>query len=590
MRSITVNLLLAFGTPVPAKELTAARAADADHTGDGAPELTADDLVDTLGSPKRRPASSRLLGDLIERPLKASSLPFLDLHDTMLGKVTTSRCIICYEASWAAPGRLLRIDSACGREPHFAGTGNPLSSAAALAVATMPAKDGAKSEASVSAQEAAAESAAKVAAAAAELAGTMTISALRRALRAEGLKSKGRTKIAVAERLCRCRRAIAVLNGDDAMPHKRRERYDRTRAGQVSGKRRSACRLCRGPILAPRRTFCCDECVHFHNLRTSGRALRAALFVRDRGVCALCSIDAFAIYKGASAAVEEAIEAWKTFPQTNITKEDAARSALKQHLESTAPLFAPQARLRPLRDHWNQWGRRCPLPFKGSFWHGDHVVAVVDGGGSCGLANLRTLCVPCHANVTASQSTARAAARANTTQKVKQTRRKVLKAASSSHSSASEKIHDGDDSATQSGDLGDGANATHVTQTRFKDSTHRRRRAATKSYGSATRSSDSGDGANTTHVTKVRRKVLKATSSAKSSSEKVEDTEASSTRSSDSGDTSKTTYVKKAGSEAHNAVTATQTVTVDPTHAIHSDDEEWFNLPLAERLACKMCS
>jgi 5-methylcytosine-specific restriction endonuclease McrA len=34
------------------------------------------------------------------------------------------------------------------------------------------------------------------------------------------------------------------------------------------------------------------------------------------------------------------------------------------------------------------------------YWEVDHVRAVVEGGGSCGLENLRTLCWECHRKVT----------------------------------------------------------------------------------------------------------------------------------------------------------------------------------------------
>lgn len=34
-------------------------------------------------------------------------------------------------------------------------------------------------------------------------------------------------------------------------------------------------------------------------------------------------------------------------------------------------------------------------------WHADHIIPVAEGGGECGLENLRTLCIPCHKNVTA---------------------------------------------------------------------------------------------------------------------------------------------------------------------------------------------
>ena len=47
-------------------------------------------------------------------------------------------------------------------------------------------------------------------------------------------------------------------------------------AGHVQGGALEGCRLCGGPIPPPRRTFCADECVHFHLLRTSGAHIRRA--------------------------------------------------------------------------------------------------------------------------------------------------------------------------------------------------------------------------------------------------------------------------------------------------------------------------
>lgn len=41
-----------------------------------------------------------------------------------------------------------------------------------------------------------------------------------------------------------------------------------------------------------------------------------------------------------------------------------------------------------------QHGRKGP-------WQADHIVPVVEGGGLCGLENLRTLCTGCHKTVTA---------------------------------------------------------------------------------------------------------------------------------------------------------------------------------------------
>ena len=45
------------------------------------------------------------------------------------------------------------------------------------------------------------------------------------------------------------------------------------------------------------------------------------------------------------------------------------------------------------------------------YWEMDHIIPVVEGGGDCGLENLRTLCVPCHRRETAALAKRRAEAR-----------------------------------------------------------------------------------------------------------------------------------------------------------------------------------
>jgi 5-methylcytosine-specific restriction protein A len=35
-----------------------------------------------------------------------------------------------------------------------------------------------------------------------------------------------------------------------------------------------------------------------------------------------------------------------------------------------------------------------------TLWDADHIVPVVEGGGECDLANIRTLCLVCHRRVT----------------------------------------------------------------------------------------------------------------------------------------------------------------------------------------------
>ena len=36
----------------------------------------------------------------------------------------------------------------------------------------------------------------------------------------------------------------------------------------------------------------------------------------------------------------------------------------------------------------------------GGLWDADHILPVKEGGGQCGLDNLRTLCIKCHKQVT----------------------------------------------------------------------------------------------------------------------------------------------------------------------------------------------
>ena len=55
--------------------------------------------------------------------------------------------------------------------------------------------------------------------------------------------------------------------------------------------------------------------------------------------------------------------------------------------------------------------RLLKAALEGNAWQADHIIPVYRGGGLCGLENLRTLCTPCHQDVTRAQAKDRAAAR-----------------------------------------------------------------------------------------------------------------------------------------------------------------------------------
>lgn len=125
------------------------------------------------------------------------------------------------------------------------------------------------------------------------------------------------------------------------------------------------CRECSTEVTPPRRTFCSEECVHEWKCRTDPGYQAREVLKRDKGVCALCSVD--------------------------------CELGLRQLKD------APYGELHPLMERFglkrfNRWALRI--------WDMDHTTPVIEGGGSCGLENLRTLCKPCH-----KQETAKLAAR-----------------------------------------------------------------------------------------------------------------------------------------------------------------------------------
>ena len=121
------------------------------------------------------------------------------------------------------------------------------------------------------------------------------------------------------------------------------------------------CRWCDLEILAKRRrTFCSEFCVHQWRLRTDPGYLRDQVFARDRGICQSCQADTLAIY-----------------------------AALRRARGS--------ARVAGL----SLYGMKS-ITSRRSLWDADHIVPVAEGGGQCDLDNLRTLCLPCHREATAS--------------------------------------------------------------------------------------------------------------------------------------------------------------------------------------------
>lgn len=115
---------------------------------------------------------------------------------------------------------------------------------------------------------------------------------------------------------------------------------------------RRLCKWCGTETKPPRICWCSDECVHEYKIRSHSGYARHEVYERDKGVCVLCGLNC---------------------------------SKLKGKLRRM-PYQCRRTYLALLG--FTRW----PM----SLWQADHIVPVVEGGGSCGLENLRTLCWRCH--------------------------------------------------------------------------------------------------------------------------------------------------------------------------------------------------
>jgi 5-methylcytosine-specific restriction protein A len=148
--------------------------------------------------------------------------------------------------------------------------------------------------------------------------------------------------------------------------------------------------------------WCSRECFLDVALRCGLIKPTEVVYGRDRGICALCGVDA-----GLAARVIRHIrghDRWdfRLSYTDNIARTSDARSAAFELMEA-----------------WGASEDRAAL------WEADHVIPVAEGGGGCGLDNYRTLCIACHRGETAGLATRRAERRlmANPTAPLKRARR-----------------------------------------------------------------------------------------------------------------------------------------------------------------------
>lgn len=157
------------------------------------------------------------------------------------------------------------------------------------------------------------------------------------------------------------------------------------------------CRWCRGPITEKRRrTFCSDDCVHEHKIRSDPGYVRSQVFKRDHGICAECGLDTEAMFKALQPLIAGPSQ-WFRYhnaPMAGMAYHAARRQGIGEEtgidiiLLSAMEAVADRLRITS----WKTLTR--------SLWQADHIVPVAEGGGQCGLDGYRTLCIGCHTSAT----------------------------------------------------------------------------------------------------------------------------------------------------------------------------------------------
>lgn len=164
-----------------------------------------------------------------------------------------------------------------------------------------------------------------------------------------------------------------------------REVLARTATLAPSGQKLCRGLLCGGkaPVEKGRRNWCSGACIEDWRVRNNPGHARWRVEERDKGVCALCGRDCVAL--------EKRID-----------------QRLRRQLNETPANQLRQRRWRKLLFRLKLLPTTAPFGSVRSLWQADHIRPVVEGGGGCGLENLRTLCRCCHKRVTAELAARRA--------------------------------------------------------------------------------------------------------------------------------------------------------------------------------------
>eukprot|EP00439_Symbiodinium_sp_Y106_P026977 s3964_g3.t1 len=137
--------------------------------------------------------------------------------------------------------------------------------------------------------------------------------------------------------------------------------------------------------------FCAGPCRALYFGKRSGTSLRRQLFELERGVCQRCGLDCHGLWQN----LKSSKSSWPEKLRRMAAESKSAQSAALHTLLSYLTRFDTES-----QDDFNLT--------EGSLWQADHILPVWQGGGTCGLENMQTLCASCHSLKTSEETKQRA--------------------------------------------------------------------------------------------------------------------------------------------------------------------------------------
>lgn len=176
---------------------------------------------------------------------------------------------------------------------------------------------------------------------------------------------------------------------------------------------RALCRQCQTEVPKNRRTFCSQPCIDLWMVRT-GSGMEKFIKKRDKGICAICGLDCEALKKKLRSLGKVAPIPELRFEPSDYSNEFTLTAAAVERWEQHSK--AKQAAYQKAKEEVLAFKTEHAIPqHRSRLWDIDHIVPVIEGGGSCDPSNLRVLCLPCHKAETAKLAARRAATRKNLT-------------------------------------------------------------------------------------------------------------------------------------------------------------------------------